>query len=72
MAGDLLIQFNDLGLGLVLGLSACGSGAGAGVAGMAAIGAWKKKTLQRRNFGKTFWMPQAIYGQLLGQLWAQL
>ena len=39
-------QFKDLGLILVLALSACGSAVGAGVAGMAAIGAWKK------NFGQ--------------------
>jgi V/A-type H+-transporting ATPase subunit K len=38
----------DLGLGLVLGLSALGSGAGAGVAGMAAIGAWKKNFSQNK------------------------
>ncbi len=38
----------DLGLGLVLGLSACGSAAGAGTAGMAAIGAWKKKYSQNK------------------------
>ena len=44
-----LIQFKDLGLGLVLGLSALGSGAGAGVAGMAAIGAWKKNFNQNKN-----------------------
>ncbi len=43
-----LMQFQDLGMGLVLGLSACGSGAGAGVAGMAAIGAWKKKFSQNK------------------------
>jgi V/A-type H+-transporting ATPase subunit K len=48
MNGDLLIQFKDLGLGLVLGLSALGSGAGAGVAGMAAIGAWKKNYSQNK------------------------
>ena len=42
-------QFKDLGLGLVLGLSALGSGAGAGVAGMAAIGAWKKNFNQNKN-----------------------
>jgi len=44
-----LIQFKDLGLGLVLGLSALGSGAGSGVAGMAAIGAWKKNFNQNKN-----------------------
>ena len=38
----------DLGMGLVLGLSALGSAAGAGVAGMAAIGAWKKNYVQNR------------------------
>ena len=44
-----LMQFKDLGLGLVLGLSALGSGAGAGVAGMAAIGAWKKNYNQNKT-----------------------
>jgi V/A-type H+-transporting ATPase subunit K len=43
-----LMQFQDLGMGLVLGLSACGSAAGAGTAGMAAIGAWKKKYSQNK------------------------
>lgn len=42
MEADLLVQFQDLGLSLVLALAACGSAAGAGTAGMAAIGAWKK------------------------------
>lgn len=44
METGILSQFKDVGL--VLALSACGSAAGAGVAGMAAIGAWKK------NFGQ--------------------
>ncbi|MDD1661316.1 MAG: hypothetical protein LUQ49_02500 [Methanomicrobiales archaeon] len=38
----------DLGLGLVLGLSALGSGSGAGIAGMAAIGAWKRNYSQNK------------------------
>jgi V/A-type H+-transporting ATPase subunit K len=38
----------DLGIGLMLGLSALGSAAGAGIAGMAAIGAWKKNYSQNR------------------------
>ena len=38
----------DLGLGLVLGLSALGSAAGSGTAGMAAIGAWKKNYIQNK------------------------
>ncbi len=46
MDTGIIPQFKDLGLILVLALSACGSAAGAGVAGMAAIGAWKK------NFGQ--------------------
>jgi V/A-type H+-transporting ATPase subunit K len=44
----LLMQFQDLGLGLVLALAACGSAAGAGTAGMAAIGAWKKNYSQNK------------------------
>jgi V/A-type H+/Na+-transporting ATPase subunit K len=43
-----ILQFQDLGMGLVLGLSAVGSAAGAGVAGMAAVGAWKKKYSQNK------------------------
>lgn len=45
---EFLIQFMDLGLALVLGLSAIGSAAGAGTAGMAAIGAWKKNYSQNK------------------------
>ena len=48
MTGDLLIQFNYLGLYLVFALSALGSGSGAGIAGMAAIGAWKKNFSQNK------------------------
>jgi V/A-type H+-transporting ATPase subunit K len=44
----LLMQFQDLGLSLVLALSAMGSAAGAGVAGMAAIGTWKKNYSQNK------------------------
>jgi hypothetical protein len=43
-----MIQFSDLGMGLVLGLAASGSAAGIGIAGMAAIGAWKKKYSQNK------------------------
>lgn len=66
-----MIQFSDLGMGLVLGLSACGSAAGAGVAGMAAIGAWKKTYSQ--NKPATFLLlafvgaplTQTIYGMIV-------
>jgi V/A-type H+-transporting ATPase subunit K len=49
MDGGVLVQFKDLGLELVLGLSALGSAVGAGVAGMAAIGAWKKNFSQNKS-----------------------
>ncbi len=48
METNVLAQFKDLGAALILGLSACGSAAGAGVAGMAAIGAWKKSFAQNK------------------------
>jgi len=49
MEQTLLSQFKDAGAIMVLALSALGSGAGAGVAGMAAIGAWKKNFSQNKN-----------------------
>jgi V/A-type H+-transporting ATPase subunit K len=48
MEGGILIQFKDLGAILVLALSALGSGSGAGIAGMSAIGAWKKNFSQNK------------------------
>ena len=48
MENNLLAQFKDLGTILVLALSAFGSGTGAGIAGMAAIGAWKKNFSQNK------------------------
>jgi V/A-type H+/Na+-transporting ATPase subunit K len=48
MESSLLVQFKDLGLGMVLALAALGSGSGAGIAGMAAIGAWKKNYSQNK------------------------
>ena len=58
-------------MGLSLTLSAVGSGLGAGVAGMAAIGAWKKAYM--RNKAASFLMmafvgaplSQTIYGMIL-------
>ena len=48
MENGLLAQFKDLGAITVLALAALGSGAGAGIAGMAAIGAWKKNFSQNK------------------------
>lgn len=45
----LLTQFKDLGAVMVLGLAALGSGSGAGIAGMSAIGAWKKNFAQNKS-----------------------
>jgi V/A-type H+/Na+-transporting ATPase subunit K len=65
-------------MGLVLGLAATGSAMGAGVAGMAAIGAWKKAYLQNKAapfiiiafVGAP--LSQTIYGMILrNQIQAQ-
>jgi V/A-type H+-transporting ATPase subunit K len=48
MENNFMMQFKDLGAILVLALSAVGSGWGAGVAGMSAIGAWKKNFSQNK------------------------
>jgi V/A-type H+-transporting ATPase subunit K len=45
---QLILQLKDLGAIMVLGLAALGSGAGAGIAGMSAIGAWKKNFSQNK------------------------
>lgn len=42
MEGSVLMQFKDLGVAAALSLAAVGSALGTGMAGMAAIGAWKK------------------------------
>lgn len=49
MENNMVMQFKDLGAILVLALSAVGSGWGAGVAGMSAIGAWKKNFSQNKT-----------------------
>ncbi|OGX30491.1 MAG: V-type ATP synthase subunit K [Omnitrophica WOR_2 bacterium RIFCSPLOWO2_12_FULL_46_30] len=65
------VNFNDLGLIASLALSAVGSGLGAGVAGMAAVGAWKKAFAQ--NKAASFMLvafvgaplTQTIYGMII-------
>lgn len=49
METEILTQFKDLGAIAVLALAALGSGAGAGIAGMAAVGAWKKNFSQNKS-----------------------
>lgn len=49
MDANTLVQFKDLGLGAVLAFSAMGSAIGAGMAGMAAVGAWKKAFSQNKT-----------------------
>jgi len=71
-------QFKDFSLGIVFGLSALGSCLGAGVAGMSAIGAWKKAFSQNRM--APFLMvafvgaplTQTIYGMILMNRMAEL
>jgi len=71
MDTTILMQFKDLGTSAVLALSAIGSGLGAGVAGMAAVGAWKKAFSQ--NKAASFMMvafvgaplTQTVYGMIL-------
>lgn len=71
METNLLVQFQDLGLGLVLALSACGSAIGAGIAGMAAIGAWKRNYVQNKvaSFMLVAFvgapLTQTIYGMII-------
>lgn len=49
MDQGLVAQFKDLGAIMVLALAAFGSAAGAGIAGMSAIGAWKKNFMQNKT-----------------------
>ncbi|HQO57733.1 MAG TPA: V-type ATP synthase subunit K [Candidatus Omnitrophota bacterium] len=48
MDAGILMQFKDLALGAVLGLSATGSAVGIGYSGQAAVGAWKKGYLRNK------------------------
>lgn len=71
MDNNMLMQFKDLGAILVLALAAVGSGCGTGIAGMAAIGAWKKNFAQ--NKAASFMLvvfvaaplTQTIYGMIV-------
>ncbi|MBU1125528.1 MAG: V-type ATP synthase subunit K [Candidatus Omnitrophica bacterium] len=71
METTVLAQLKDLGLATVLGFAAIGSAMGAGVAGMAAVGAWKKAFAQ--NKAASFMLvafvgaplTQTVYGMIL-------
>lgn len=66
-----LMQFQDLGVAAVLALAAVGSALGTGIAGMAAIGAWKKCFAQNKAapFMLTVFvgapLSQTIYGMIV-------
>lgn len=68
-----MTQFKDLGAILVLAFSAVGSGWGAGIAGMSAIGAWKKNFSQNKpaSFMLVVFtaapLTQTVYGMIVMQ-----
>src|SRR3990167_1311377 len=78
MDNTVLMQLKDLGLGAVLAFSAMGSGWGAGVAGMAAIGAWKKCFAQNKaaSFALIAFvgapLTQTVYGMIVMNKMAEL
>ena len=71
MEANLLSQFKDLGIAASLAFAAIGSALGTGVAGMAAVGAWKKCFAQNKNapFILTVFvgapLSQTIYGMIV-------
>lgn len=71
MEQGVLVQFKDLGLASVLGFAAIGSALGTGVAGMAAVGAWKKAFSQNKTASFLLVafagapLTQTIYGMIL-------
>jgi len=78
MENSWLLQFKDLGVISVLALAALGSGAGAGIAGMSAIGAWKKNFSQNKPASfllvalTTAPLTQTIYGFIVMNKIAEL
>lgn len=78
METGLLVQFKDLGVGAVLAFAAIGSALGTGIAGMAAVGAWKKAFTQ--NKAASFMLvafvgaplTQTIYGMIVMNKMAEL
>lgn len=71
MDTGVLVQFKDLGVAAVLAFAAVGSALGTGVAGMAAVGSWKKSFAQNKAapFILTVFvgapLSQTIYGMIV-------
>ncbi len=71
METNLLSQFQDLGIAASLAFAAIGSAMGTGIAGMAAVGSWKKCFAQNKNapFILTVFvgapLSQTIYGMIV-------
>ena len=71
MDGNVLMQFKDLGLAAALSFAAVGSAFGSGVAGMSAVGAWKRCYAQSKAapFMLVVFvgapLSQTIYGMIL-------
>lgn len=71
MESGVLMQFKDLGLAAAFAFSAAGSAFGTGIAGMAAIGAWKKCYAQSKAAPFLLLafvgapLSQTIYGMIL-------
>jgi len=71
MEQGVLVQFKDLGAVSVLALAAVGSALGTGVAGMAAVGAWKKAFAQNKTASFMLLafvgapLTQTIYGMIV-------
>jgi len=67
----IIVQFKDLGFAAVLAFSAIGSALGTGIAGMAAVGSWKKCFAQNKSapFILTAFvgapLTQTIYGMIV-------
>ena len=78
MPSTTLFQFRDLGLAAVLAFAAMGSGLGSGIAGMAAVGAWKKAFAQNKAAAFIIVafvgapLTQTIYGMIVMNRMAEL
>ncbi|RKY32212.1 MAG: V-type ATP synthase subunit K [Candidatus Omnitrophota bacterium] len=78
MPESVLLQFKDLGVSAVLAFAAMGSALGSGIAGMAAVGAWKKAFAQNRAAAFIIVafvgapLTQTIYGMIVMNRMAEL